>query len=121
VPIDYDPLLAKLAVWAGGRGEAIARMLRALDEYYVAGIKTNLAFFRRLLEDEDFAAGRLHTGFVEEVLAKRRASRPEDDPDLTAVAALVGAVAAPDFGGASGAEHKPASRWRAAGWRDQLR
>lgn len=121
VPIDYDPLLAKLAVWAGARGEAIARMLRALEEYYVAGIKTNLAFFRRLLEDDDFAAGRLHTGFVEDVFAKRRAASPDDDSDLTAVAALVAAVAAPDFRRGSGAEHKPASRWRAAGWQDQLR
>src|SRR6266446_1031221 len=44
VPIDYDPLLAKLAAWAGTRGEAIARMSRALGEYHVVGIRTNLAF-----------------------------------------------------------------------------
>src|SRR5437899_10793844 len=50
VPLDYDPLLAKLAVWAESREEARVRMIRALDEYHVAGIKTNLAFFRQLLE-----------------------------------------------------------------------
>ena len=45
VPMDYDPLLGKLIVWADNREEAIARMSRALDEYYVSGIKTNVNFF----------------------------------------------------------------------------
>src|SRR5277367_7203022 len=72
VPIDYDPLLAKLAVWAGTRESAIARMLRALREYDVAGIHTNITFFRQILEDEEFRAGRLHTQFVEEFLDRRK-------------------------------------------------
>src|ERR1700689_5026767 len=45
VPMDYDPLLGKLIVWASTREEAIARMSRALDEYYVSGIKTNADLF----------------------------------------------------------------------------
>src|SRR5208283_3818879 len=51
VPMEYDPLLAKLAVWAATRGEAIDRMLRALREYDVGGIRTNIGFFRQILED----------------------------------------------------------------------
>ena len=47
VPIDYDPLLAKLAVWAGDRPQTIQRMLRALDEYAVEGIKTTSASIAR--------------------------------------------------------------------------
>src|SRR6266852_5575123 len=43
VPIDYDPLLAKLAVWGGTREDAIERMSRCLGEYHIAGIRTNLA------------------------------------------------------------------------------
>jgi len=70
VPIDYDPLLAKLAVWANTRAEAIARMLRALDELSVFGIKTNIAFFRRILRDAEFQAGNLHTGFIPEFLGR---------------------------------------------------
>ena len=67
VPMDYDPLLAKLAVWAGTREEAIGRMSRALGEYHVAGIRTNIGFFRRLMADPFFREGtaryRLHRGF----------------------------------------------------------
>ena len=46
-------------------------MQRALGEYYVGGIKTNLTFFRQILEDPEFAAARLHTGFIEEFFARR--------------------------------------------------
>ena len=89
MPIDYDPLLAKLAVWSGTRETAIARMLRALREYDVAGIHTNITFFRQILEDEEFRAGRLHTGFVDEFLARRKPFEPPSD--LEAIAALVAA------------------------------
>jgi acetyl-CoA carboxylase, biotin carboxylase subunit len=65
VPIDYDPLLAKLAVWAGNRDNAIARMRRAISEYHVGGIATNLKFFSQLLDDEEMIAGRLDTHFLE--------------------------------------------------------
>jgi acetyl-CoA carboxylase biotin carboxylase subunit len=87
VPLEYDPLLAKLAVWAGSRDQAVARMIRALDEYQVVGIKTNLGFFRQLLEDREFRQGELHTGLVDEFLGRWPA--PVDDPELQAVAVLV--------------------------------
>jgi acetyl-CoA carboxylase, biotin carboxylase subunit len=74
VPMDYDPLLAKLAVWAETREDAIQRMRRALAEYYVSGIRTNISFFRQILDDAEFRAGHLHTGFIEEFFA--RASEP---------------------------------------------
>lgn len=91
VPLEYDPLLAKLAVWARTRGEAVARMTRALKEYDVGGIKTNLRFFRHILEDPCFRRGDLHTGFIDEFLA-RRAAAPPPGPDLNAVAALAAAL-----------------------------
>ena len=69
VPLDYDPLLSKLVVWGRDRAEAIARMRRALGEYEVSGIRTNIPFFLRLLEHPDFVAGRLDTGLVDRVLA----------------------------------------------------
>jgi acetyl-CoA carboxylase biotin carboxylase subunit len=49
VPLDYDPLLSKIAVWAADRTEAVARMRRALGEYEIQGIRTNIPFFRRVL------------------------------------------------------------------------
>ena len=88
VPLDYDPLLAKLAVWAATREEAIARMTRALDEYHVVGIKTNLGLFRQLLANDEFQRGKLHTGFIDEFLKSRGAER-EQPAELNAVAALV--------------------------------
>ncbi len=69
VPLEYDPLLSKVAVWGTDRGEAIARMKRALGEYEIFGIKTNIPFFRRVLEHPEFVAGHLDTGFIDRVLA----------------------------------------------------
>ncbi|HEX3344537.1 MAG TPA: acetyl-CoA carboxylase biotin carboxylase subunit [Polyangiaceae bacterium] len=61
----YDPLISKLSVWAPTRERAVARMRRALSEYVVTGIRTNLAFHDRLFAHPEFAAGRYDTGFIE--------------------------------------------------------
>ena len=92
VPIDYDPLLAKLAVWAESREEAIRRMIRALDEYSVVGIKTNIQFFRQVLEDPLFRLGRLDTGFIEDFFRRSPSVHTTEDATLRAVAALVAAL-----------------------------
>ena len=72
VTLHYDSLLAKLIVWAPDRPEALARMVRALDELVIAGVATNQAFHRRLMADPAFAASEIDIQFLE-----RR-------PDLTA-------------------------------------
>jgi len=64
VSIYYDPMISKLAAWGNTRGQAIDRLRRALDEYAVGGIKTTLPFFREIVRDEEFIAGRLDTGFI---------------------------------------------------------
>ena len=69
VPLDYDPMLSKLVAFAPTREMAIDRMLRALDEYVIGGIKTNIGLFRRILTDEDFRAARIDTGYLERLLA----------------------------------------------------
>jgi acetyl-CoA carboxylase biotin carboxylase subunit len=61
----YDPLISKLSVWAPTRERAVARMRRALSEYVVTGIRTNLAFHDRLFMHPEFIAGRYDTGFIE--------------------------------------------------------
>ncbi len=91
VPMEYDPLLAKLAVWGETREAAIARMKRVLGEYYVSGITTNISFFRQILDDPQFCAGHLHTGFIDEFL-RSGAPDPPRSPDYDAMAALVTAV-----------------------------
>jgi acetyl-CoA carboxylase biotin carboxylase subunit len=62
---DYDAMLAKLCVWAPNRAQAVERMRRALGEYDVRGLTTNLDFQRRLLRVDDFAQGTYDTGFIE--------------------------------------------------------
>jgi acetyl-CoA carboxylase biotin carboxylase subunit len=90
VPMEYDPLLAKLAVWADTREDATERMIRALREYDVGGIRTNIGFFRQILEDPEFRAANLHTGFIEEFFQRHQA--PQAPEDLEVVAALAAAV-----------------------------
>ena len=54
VPMDYDPMLSKLIAYAPTRALAIARLRRALEEYAIGGIRTNIGLFRRILDDPDF-------------------------------------------------------------------
>jgi acetyl-CoA carboxylase biotin carboxylase subunit len=92
VPVDYDPLLAKLIGYGTDRKQAIMRLERALDEYFVAGIKTNISLFRRILGDSDFRAGKLDTGFLDRMLAK-----PDTGTAGGALAIRIAAVAAGMF------------------------
>jgi len=72
VSIYYDPMISKLAAWGRTRAEAIERLRRALDEYAVGGIKTTLPFFREIVCDEEFIAGRLDTGFISRFNERRK-------------------------------------------------
>jgi acetyl-CoA carboxylase biotin carboxylase subunit len=91
VPMDYDPLLAKLIGYGADRNEAIAKLQRALSEYFVGGIRTNLSLFRRILRDPDFIAAKLDTGFLERMLKRQEASPATlTEPGVTE-AAVIGA------------------------------
>ncbi len=74
VPPFYDSLVAKVIVHAADRPAAIGRMREALGGLRVAGIETNVAFHRRILDHPDFAAGRVHTRWVEEELMAARSA-----------------------------------------------
>lgn len=122
VPLEYDPMLSKLVAFAGTREMAIERMLRALEEYAIGGIKSNLALFRRILMDADFRAARIDTGYLERLLAApstgvaREASVPGE---VAAVAAALFSIGAPATG--PDAAQALASRWAAEGRREGLR
>ena len=90
VPLEYDPLLAKLVAWAPDRMTAIRRMLRALDEYSIVGVETNLAFFIEILNDAQFREGRLDTRFVADFFS-RRVVALEPSQEMELVAALAAA------------------------------
>jgi acetyl-CoA carboxylase biotin carboxylase subunit len=62
----YDSLISKLIVWGETRAEAILRMRRALEEYKLVGVRTNIPFHQRLIDSVRFMGGQFDTRFVEE-------------------------------------------------------
>jgi acetyl-CoA carboxylase biotin carboxylase subunit len=76
VPRFYDTLMAKLIVWGPDRDAAVARMRRALGEYRITGVRSTIPVLERIMADGDFAAGRLHTGFMERLLGAGIAGGP---------------------------------------------
>ncbi len=125
IPVHYDPMISKLVVWGEDRKSAVARMRRALDEYAVRGIETNLAFHRRCFRHDAFIAGEYDTGFIGRN-AQQLAPRA-DEAELTA--AIIAAAldsnqnlhAAPKAtnGTSSGVPITHAST-EISGWRRQL-
>ena len=81
VPIDYDPLISKLVAWGATRDEAIGRMKRALREYHIEGIKTNISFFLEVLDHPDFRKGVFDTSFIDRWLQTRTLQSPLSDVD----------------------------------------
>jgi len=71
VPPYYDSLIAKLIAYGADRGEAIARMERALSQFIVRGIETTIPLHQEIFQDEGFRAGEFDTGFMERFLAAR--------------------------------------------------
>jgi acetyl-CoA carboxylase biotin carboxylase subunit len=76
VPPNYDSLLAKLIVHAEDRESARRRLRRALEEFVIEGIKSNLDFHRRLVDHPDFVEGRIDTHFLERFAADPSTARP---------------------------------------------
>ncbi|MBU4261412.1 MAG: acetyl-CoA carboxylase biotin carboxylase subunit [Proteobacteria bacterium] len=86
VSLHYDPMIAKISVWARTREEARCRMLRALDECIIYGVKTNLDLQRAILTDETFISGKIDTRFLDRRLV------PHPAPDILADLAIIASV-----------------------------
>jgi acetyl-CoA carboxylase biotin carboxylase subunit len=91
VPIDYDPLISKLVTWGATRDDAIDRMRRALQEYHVGGIKSNVSFFLEILKHADFRKGEFDTGFIERWMRTRPSASNDGQAarDLAAIASVL--------------------------------
>ena len=87
VPLEYDPLLAKLIGYGESREQAIGKLRRALEEYYIAGVKTNLPLFRGILENPDFLAGRTDTGLLDRMPDRIASSDTRCNENVVAIAA----------------------------------
>jgi acetyl-CoA carboxylase, biotin carboxylase subunit len=111
----YDPLISKLSVWAPTRERAVARMLRALREYVVTGIRTNLAFHEKLFTHPLFVEGVYDTGFLERHhdALLGYASVPKESIETVAVALAIAAARLERAVGAGEAESgaAPLSPW----------
>jgi acetyl-CoA carboxylase biotin carboxylase subunit len=129
VPNDYDPLLGKLIAWGNSREETIARLRRALEEYTVTGIKTNIGLFRRILDEPDFLRGEIHTKWLDELLRRPRSAESPADDNKPATSASDAAVIAAAIwhatqtawpSAAVSAEGETPSRWKLEGRSRQL-
>lgn len=115
VPLEYDPLLSKLVVWGADRGEAIARMRRALEEYNIAGIRTNIPFFRYILKHPDFVAGHLDTGFIDRLLSEGNFSEGDTSVEEERMASVALALDRWRHATPRAVPFPPESRWKSAG------
>ena len=91
ISIHYDPMVAKLIVWAADREKALNRLERALAELRVEGIRTTAPLFKALLADPDFRSGNLDIGMLDRKLAAGELKAPIDDAleDLPLIAAAL--------------------------------
>lgn len=90
IPIYYDPMIAKLITYGANRTEAIARMVRAIDEYDITGIQTTLSFGKFVMQHEAFTSGKFDTHFVSKYF--NADSLKEDDEQEALLAAITGVL-----------------------------
>jgi len=90
----YDPMIAKLIVWGETRAQAILRMRRALEEYRVVGVRTNIPFHQTMMDSHRFMAGQYDTRFVEERFSMEGAE--EHRKNHAEVAAILATLVAHD-------------------------
>ena len=112
VTIDYDPLMAKLIVWAQTRDAAIERMKRSLHDFVLLGVRTNIEFLGRIVSSSDFASGHLDTHLIE-----RNAALLHSPAGTLPIEALLAASlsASPATNGASSSF---SNVWRSGAWRN---
>lgn len=85
IPIYYDPMIAKLAVHAANRDEAREKMVRAIDEYQITGVKTTLPFCKFVMRHPAFATGNFDTGFVQQYFKSELLQAEENDIEIAAL------------------------------------
>jgi acetyl/propionyl-CoA carboxylase alpha subunit len=121
ISLHYDALVAKLITWGRDRNDAVARMIRALDEFQIVGIRTTIPFHQQVLAGTDFRSGRFDIGYVDRALPGIRTVLEAIGPDAE-LAAILAAITAHEedertHGTTAGAALSP---WALAGRRAQM-
>ncbi|NIT12708.1 MAG: acetyl-CoA carboxylase biotin carboxylase subunit [Candidatus Dadabacteria bacterium] len=106
----YDPMLSKLVVWGETREDAINKMISALREYIVLGVKTNIGFLIRVMRDENFKKVKFDTGFIERYPQLLKPTTEELDLPLIAAGLAVETMEQSDIANKAS---KPQSNWKA--------
>ena len=118
IPIYYDPMIGKLIVWATTRQYAIERMRRVLYEYKITGVKTNLAYLKRIMHVPDFVKGEYNTLFIEKNarMLVRTNTANEELENIAMIAAYMDyLVNLEENVSAQLPDARPISRWREFG------
>jgi acetyl-CoA carboxylase biotin carboxylase subunit len=116
IPLEYDPLISKLVAWGESRERALARMRRALEEYQIVGIRTNIPYLRRILAHPDFAKGRYDTQFIDKKQDELLREDGDGPDDAAWAAAAILAWFADEHGPVlSFTAQAPSSAWKLSG------
>jgi acetyl/propionyl-CoA carboxylase alpha subunit len=117
VGTEYDSLLAKVIVWGENRAVAIQRLRRALHEYQIGGLSTDIDFVLQIIESPKFMSGDVTTTYLETFEPVPQTTEPELERDLAWAAALF----AHQQRGANGIpETSRGSAWQLIGWKEQM-
>ncbi|CAG5070440.1 Acetyl-/propionyl-coenzyme A carboxylase alpha chain [Dyadobacter sp. CECT 9623] len=115
IPIYYDPMISKLITYADNRDDAIQKMIRAIDEYQISGVRTTLSFCRFVLEHAAFRSGDFDTNFISRYFSPDMI-KPRKDTESDAVAGLISAILLSDNKQVKDVQHEVAapvrSRWK---------
>ena len=114
---DYDSLLAKVIVWGETRAAAIQRLRRALNEYQVGGISTDIDFLMQIIESPQFVSGDVTTTYLETFQPVPPATTPEMERSLAFAAAF---FAHRQRGQSSAPPTRQGSAWQMAAWKEQM-
>lgn len=111
IPIYYDPMIAKLVTYGKDRGEAMERMIRAIEEYDITGIETTLGFGKFVMQHEAFRTGNFDTHFVGKYF-KAESLKKQDETEALIAAVIAAKLFAEKEVGLGGTAVKNSSDWR---------
>jgi len=89
IPMEYDPMISKLVVWGEDRNQVITRMLRALEEYHLLGIRTNISYLRRIIKHPQFISGDYDTLFISKYQKDLSDSAESQEESIALAAAAI--------------------------------
>lgn len=115
IPMEYDPMISKLVTWGIDRDQALNRMLRALEEFRILGIRTNISYLRKILQHPGFQSGDYDTHFIEHFQPELLRSTGKGDETIALYAAAVlSLMSEKKTGSGSESEVKQWSHWKYA-------